>query len=84
MLKQQKPLAEPSTADKELRVYTSVLQGNFEQIFEKAHEHAIKTAAPAAEAGSVGDIALVETATEKYVAVKFASGWFRTVALTAV
>lgn len=72
---QQRPIAQPGDADKTLGVYTTVLQGNLEQLFGYAHEHMLKTAAPADSDGTVGDITLVEDGSTTKIYVKFKSGW---------
>lgn len=83
---QKSPLAPPSPKDIEngLNDYTSKIQESFDELFSDSHVHQIMTQAPAENEGEVGDIVLVETDTERYAAFKFASGWFRTAALTTL
>lgn len=81
---QQSPLAPPSEKDEQLKDYTSKIQEGFDSLFEDSHFHDKRTEAPASNEGQVGDIVLVETETERYIAIKYSSGWFRTAALTAI
>lgn len=81
---QRSPLAPPSDKDELLKDFTSKIQESFEDLFQDAHIHDKRTSAPSANEGEVGDMVLVETETERYVAVKYSSGWFRTAALTAL
>lgn len=83
--RQPQPISPPRPGDEETLVdYSAVIQDNLAQLFQLGHRHSVRTTAPAANEGNVTDIVLVETATEKYVAVKFSSGWFRSAALTAI
>lgn len=84
-IRQEQPVSPPRPGDEEtLDDYSAILQDNFSQLFQDAHIHSVRSTAPASNEGEVGDIFLVETTTERYVAVKFSSGWYRTAALTAV
>ena len=84
-IRQQQPVSPPRPEDREsLDDYASITQDNFRQLFQIAHRHGVRTTAPSSNEGNVEDIILVETSTEKYIAVKFSSGWFRTAALTAI
>ena len=82
---QHSPLAPPAETDKEkLEDFTSKIQEGLEALFLDAHSHDIKTAAPASNEGEVGDIALVNDGTTRYIAVRFADGWYKTATLTAI
>lgn len=52
-----------------------VVQLNFEELFEDAHTHPIRTTIPTAAEGNVGDIILYETSTVTKIYVKFRGGW---------
>lgn len=56
----------------------------FEELFNSAHDHPIRSSLPTAQDGQIGDIVGVDTGTIVYVAIKTSRGWFRTAALTAV
>lgn len=75
-------LAPPSVLDtNSLRDYTSVIQQVFEELFEEAHDHQVRTTAPAENDGSVGDMALVDDGSTTKIYAKFPSGW-RSISLT--
>ena len=66
------------------QVDANVVQINFGQLFEAAHDHPVRSAAPTAKEGSPGDIVAVDDGTNVYAYFKTARGWFRTTALTSV
>lgn len=56
--------------------FASNLQRNLRILFESAHDHRIRTTAPAATEGAVGDIQLVDDGTTGKIFVKFPTlGW---------
>ena len=63
---------------------TTILQQNFKQLFELAHQHPVKSTLPGSGDGSSRDIAIVDDGTNVYLAIKTSRGWFRTSALTAI
>ena len=59
----------------ELADFSASLQQNFEEIFGIAHNHPVKTAAPASTDGTVGDsMGVVVGSTYKFY-FKFPTGW---------
>lgn len=62
----------------------AVLQINFGELFEAAHEHPVKSAFPSPTDGAVRDIVVVDDGTNVYACFKTSRGWFRTAALTAI
>ena len=73
---QRLTVSPPTTVDaNSLRDFSSVIQQNFEELFEEAHDHQILTVAPTAAEGSVGDISLVEDGLTTKLYVKFSTGW---------
>lgn len=62
----------------------STSQYLFEELFQLAHDHIIRTSLPSAQEGAVGDILGVDTGTIVYICIKTPRGWFKTAALTAV
>lgn len=56
----------------------------FEELYQLAHDHPVRTAFPAAQDGEIGDIVVVDTTTAVYICTKTSRGWFKTAALTAV
>lgn len=62
----------------------NVIQLNFNQLFESAHEHMVKSSLPANREGSARDIVISDDGTNVYLCVKTSRGWFRTAALTAI
>lgn len=62
----------------------NVLQINYDQLFEVAHDHLVKSAVPTNKEGSPGDIIAVDDGTNVYAYFKTSRGWFRTAALTAI
>jgi hypothetical protein len=76
-----RPVAPPVTGDTSLLTYTAVLKYNLDQLFDDAHDHNIRTEAPAADAGGVGDICPVSSGGTYKLYVKFRDGW-KSVSLT--
>lgn len=62
----------------------AVVQQNFENLFELAHEHQLKSSFPTTSSGESRDLAIVDDGTDVYLVVKTPRGWFRTAALTAL
>lgn len=56
----------------------------FEELYQSAHDHSVRTAFPADQDGEVGDIVIVDLTTAVYICTKTSRGWFKTAALTAV
>lgn len=55
-----------------------VVQRNFEDLFQFAHEHVLRTTAPSSSEGAVGDVVPVLLNGIGYLYVKFPSiGWKR-------
>ena len=74
----------PSDEDKEVLIeFATILQRNFEDIFDDAHSHDVMTETPQANEGTLQDIKLVDDGTDKYLAVRYNDGWYKT-DLTAV
>ncbi len=66
---------EPGAAD-----FATALQRNLEAIFEAAHDHRVRSTAPATSDGAVGDIVLVDDGTTGSLYVKFPTlGWLSVV-----
>lgn len=62
----------------------SVVQQNFEELFELAHDHRVLGSLPSATSGESANIFIVDDGTNVYLAVKTSRGWFKTSALTAI
>lgn len=78
-------MAPPSDQDKEtLRDYTTIIQKSFEELFESAHDHPVRTSPPDDSEGEINDIVLVIDESTRYIAVKFADGWYKTFDLTKI
>lgn len=56
----------------------------FEELFESAHDHVVKSSLPADNEGTSRDIVIVDDGTSVFICVKTTRGWFRTAALTAI
>jgi len=55
-----------------------VVQRNLEDLFEDAHAHTLRTTAPSANEGMVGDVIPVELNSIGYIYVKYPTiGWKR-------
>lgn len=61
----------------------SIVQQNFKDLFQFAHQHPVKDSLPTSIQGNSRDIVIVDDGTNVYIAVKTSRGWFRTAALTA-
>lgn len=82
---QNSPLAPPSQEDIEsLKDYTAKIQESFDEIYQSLHDHTVRTSDPGREDGTVGDIVLVDDGTNKYLAIRYADGWFKTANLIAI
>lgn len=84
MEQQKRTVAPPIDTDREsLADFASVIQSNLEDIFVLAHAHAVRTTAPEANEGNVGDIVLVNLAGLDYLYCKVsADTWKRTASLS--
>lgn len=65
-------------------VQASTAKFLFEELFELAHDHVVRTSLPTAQEGSTGDIVIVDTGSTVSICVKTSRGWFQTSALTAI
>lgn len=72
---QERPLASPKQYGENLEDAFVVIQANLESLFGDAHTHQIRTTAPAASEGKIGDIIPVETGGTTKLYVKYTSGW---------
>ena len=83
MAKQQRvEVAPPLSTDKDLLDFASVLQSNFSDLFQIAHEHQPRTTVPSESEGNPGDIVPVYQSPSWYLYVKVDnSTWKRTAAL---
>lgn len=62
-------------------IKASVVQQNFEQLFEVAHSHQVRTSAPASNEGAINDIVPVILDSIPYLYIKFPTvGWKRVLA----
>lgn len=80
------PLAPPSKEDLDnlLNDYTSKIKEAFDELYQDSHVHDVRSSDPASNEGEVGDIVLVDDGTNKYLAVRYSDGWFKTANLTAI
>lgn len=62
----------------------AIVQQNFEDLFELAHDHRILASLPASNSGEPTNVFIVDDGTTVYLVAKTARGWFRTSALTAL
>ena len=81
---QNDPVAPPTMSDEDLRDFSEVIQRNFLELFELAHQHGVRISFPGATDGRASDIVTVDDGTSVYLLVKTSRGWFRTTALTAL
>ena len=65
-------------------VQPSTVKFLFEELFELAHDHPVRSTLPTAQDGNVGDIVIVDTGTVVRICTKTSRGWFQTAALTAI
>ena len=56
----------------------------FEELYELAHNHPVRTTNPTIQEGTPGDIVVVDTGSVVTICVKTSRGWFKTAALTAI
>ena len=54
---------------------TEVIQRNFQDLFEYAHEHSFRITIPSASEGTVGDLVLVYINNTCYLYAKLPVGW---------
>lgn len=83
-LLQNDPVAPPTAGDTNLQDFSEIVQRNFEELFQLAHQHPVRTTLPEPTEGAIGDINLYDDGIDVYVLVKTSRGWFRTVTLIAV
>lgn len=83
-LLQNDPVAPPTENDRGLQDFSEVIQRNFDDLYQLAHSHPVRTTLPGATDGAVGDIQLYDDGTTVYLLAKTSRGWFRTAALTAI
>ena len=62
----------------------STSQYLFEELFDSAHDHMIKSSLPSDNEGTPRDIVIVDDGTNVYICVKTTRGWFKTAAMTAL
>lgn len=62
----------------------NVVQQNFAELFETAHDHMVKDSFPSAKDGAPRDIVVVDDGTNVYICVKTQRGWYKTASLSAV
>ncbi len=74
---QRLSVSPPSKNDADLKDHSSVIQQNFEDIFEVSHSHDLKSSIPSATDGVIGDIELVKDGSNFYLYAKFSEGWKR-------
>lgn len=65
-------------------VQASTAKYLFEELFELAHDHPVRTTLPTAQDGNIGDIVVVDTGSVVRICTKTSRGWFQTAALTAI
>ena len=83
MPKQQRvEVAPPLVEDKEFQDFASVVQNNFVDLFQVAHDHPLHTAAPTASEGTIGDIQLVDLSGTYYIYAKVATAIWKRVLLS--
>ena len=62
----------------------NIVQKNFEDLYELAHNHHVRATDPAPTDGEPGDIIIVDDGTDVYISVKTTRGWFKSAAFTAI
>jgi hypothetical protein len=67
-----RPLSPPTP---ELTDFSVSIQNNLEEIFGVAHEHGVRSTAPGATDGSIGDVFPVFDGSTYKLYVKFSTGW---------
>lgn len=83
MAKQQRTeVAPPLDIDKGLLDFSAIVQSNFVDLFQSAHDHQIRTSIPGNSEGNIGDIIPVFQDPSWYLYIKISSDtWKRTAAL---
>lgn len=83
---QHSPLAPPSQVDGEqgLPDYTAKIQESFTDLYESAHDHEVRSSTPTSSDGAIGDILLIDDGTNKYLAVRYEDGWYKTNNLASI
>jgi len=78
-LDQRQKVSPPTGVDiKSLKDFASIIQYAFDDLFQDAHIHSLRTTAPSASDGEVGDIFLVELSGVGYIYAKLPTlGWKR-------
>lgn len=56
--------------------FVATLTELFTTLFTSAHDHAVRSAAPAATEGAIGDIVVVDTGSSRKIYAKTSGGWF--------
>lgn len=74
-LSQNRPVVPPSKKDSGLLDFAQIIQKGLEVLYQAGHVHKIVTVPPAAKDGAIGDIYIVNTATDTYLTIKTAAGW---------
>jgi hypothetical protein len=82
-LQQSQLVVPPQPTDKNLRDFSQIIQASLASLFQAGHVHKIITSDPSSNTGNVGDIYLID-GINKYIAVKFNSGWFKIGPLTSI
>ena len=83
-LSQPQRVVPPVPSDTRLLDFSQGVQLNLSSLFNSAHNHTVQSVAPAAKAGNLGDIYIVNLSGTVYLYVKATTtSWYR-VALTAV
>ena len=83
MPKQQRiEVAPPLAEDKEFQDFASVVQNNFVDLFQVAHDHPLHTSAPTTSEGNIGDIQLVNLSGTYYIYAKVAIATWKRVVLS--
>ena len=78
-LDQRQKVSPPTANDiRSLQDFSSVIQQAFDEVFQEAHIHSVRTTAPSMAEGVVGDIMLVELSGIGYIYAKLPTlGWKR-------
>lgn len=81
--KQKTPLVPPILDDKKsLSDYSSIIQRNFEDLFNDDHTHNLKTTVPSSTDGSPQDIIIVNLSGTYYLYVKVSTTLWKRIALS--
>jgi hypothetical protein len=81
-MQQRTVLAPPLAGDKELTDFASVLQSNFDDLFQSSHNHALRNTAPSNNEGNVGDMVPVNIVGTYYLYIKTSSTAWKRVLLS--